>query len=195
MSTGRTGTHDPGMAFRNVYDAHVRFVWRVLLRLGVRESDLPDAVQDVFVVVHRKLPEFEQRSKMTTWLFTICARVASDRRQLAHRRYERPASEAPSGDLPSRVIDPEPNPDALLERRQARVILEEILGRMPEEQRTAFALFEIEGMSGEEIAQALDLPLGTVRSRLRLARAAFEQSVARLQAQERRAARLRPREA
>jgi RNA polymerase sigma-70 factor, ECF subfamily len=181
MSGGRADSGEATgalAAFRAVYDAHVRFVWRVLLRLGVRESDLPDAVQDVFVVVHRKLPEFEHRSKMTTWLFAICARVASDRRQLAHERREQPSSDLAPRD------DAQVDPGALVDRRRARALIDAIMNRMPEEQRTVFALFELEGMSGEEIAQALDVPVGTVRSRLRLARAAFDQSVARLQARE-----------
>ena len=70
------------MTFKEVYDEHFRFVWRSLRRLGVRESDVPDAVQDVFLVVHRRLAEFEGRSKVTTWLFGICFRVARDRRKL-----------------------------------------------------------------------------------------------------------------
>jgi RNA polymerase sigma-70 factor, ECF subfamily len=172
----------PSGAFREIYDAHVRFVWRVLLRLGVRESDLPDAVQDVFVVVHRKLPEFEPQAKMTTWLFAICSRVASDRRQVAHVRRELPASETPAREASWAGAEGAPDPAALVDRQRARALIEAILQRMPEEQRVVFALFELEGMSGDEIAEMLEVPAGTVRSRLRLARALFEQSVARWQA-------------
>jgi RNA polymerase sigma-70 factor (ECF subfamily) len=171
---------DDRETFRAVYDAHARFVWRVLLRLGVPERDLPDAVQDVFVVVHRKLPEFDPRAKMTTWLFSIGRRVASDRRQAAHARRE-----LPQGDPPDAPWSPEVAPDALVERQRARALLEAILRRMPEEQRIVFALFELEGMSGEQIAELLDVPVGTVRSRLRLARTLFDLAVARWQARER----------
>jgi RNA polymerase sigma-70 factor (ECF subfamily) len=76
------------MTFQEVYQEHFRFVWRSLRRLGVRESDVADAVQDVFVVVHRKIADFEGRSKVTTWLFGICLRVARDRRRLAHVRHD-----------------------------------------------------------------------------------------------------------
>src|SRR5262245_65871367 len=76
------------MTFREVYDEHFRFVWRSLRRLGVRESDVADAVQDVFVVVHRRLGDFEGRSKVTTWLYGICYRVAKDRRRVAYVRRE-----------------------------------------------------------------------------------------------------------
>jgi RNA polymerase sigma-70 factor (ECF subfamily) len=166
------------MEFRAIYDQHVAFVWRSLLRLGLPNGDVPDAVQDVFVVVHRKLGEFEGRSKPTTWLFGICMRVASDRRRRAHVRRERLTTSPPA------VIDAAEDADALLDQRRARLALEAILGRMPEEQRVVFVLFELEGMTGEDIAELLGVPVGTVRSRLRLARDEFERAVARLQARE-----------
>jgi RNA polymerase sigma-70 factor (ECF subfamily) len=169
------------MTFREVYDNHVRFVWRALLRLGVPERDVPDAVQDVFVVVHRRLSEFEGRSKISTWLFGISMRVAADRRRVAHARWERIDSEM----LPS-VGAKDPDAVALLERRRAREMLGDILDRMPEEQRIAFVLFELEGMSGDEIAELLEVSVGTVRSRLRLAREVFQEAVARVRARERR---------
>src|SRR5688572_24262740 len=74
------------LSLRALYEEHFQFVWRSLRRLGVREADVPDAVQDVFLVVHRKLPEFEGRSKVTTWLFGIALRVARDRQKLAYTR-------------------------------------------------------------------------------------------------------------
>ena len=168
------------MPFREFYDAHVRFVWRVLLRMGVRECDLPDVVQDVFVVVHRRLPAFDGRAKVTTWLFAICMRVASDRRRRAHVYRE-----LCSGQVQDSPSEEATDADAIVDRQRARVLLEAILDRMPDEQRIVFSLFEFEGMTGDEIAELLDVPVGTVRSRLRLARDAFEQSVERLRARER----------
>ncbi len=164
--------------FADFYRQHVRFAWRALVRLGVRESDVADAVQDVFMVVHRKLGQFEGRAKPTTWLFGICMRVASQRRRSSPLRREVPWEDDPSH---------EPIGDsghAALERGQARALLERILDKMPEEQRIAFVLFELEQLSAEEIAELLDIPEGTVRSRLRLARGVFERSIARLQALE-----------
>src|SRR5689334_15233045 len=76
-----------GLTFKEVYEEQFRFVWRSLRRLGVRESDVADAAQDVFLVVHRRLGEFEGRSKVSTWLYGICYRVARDRRRLAHVRH------------------------------------------------------------------------------------------------------------
>ena len=76
------------MEFKQVYDEHVAFVWRLLRRLGLPESALNDAVQDVFLVVFRRLPDFVQRAKLSTWLFRICMRVAKDYRRRAHVRHE-----------------------------------------------------------------------------------------------------------
>lgn len=160
-------------AFREVYDGNVRFVWRVLLRFGVPEDDLPDAVQDVFVVVHRKLPQFEGRSKLTTWLFEVCRRIAADRRRTDRACRELPDGDPIRGDAPTDV-------DWFVDRRRARALLERILENMTEEQRIVFVLFELDELGGDEIAELLDLPLGTVRSRLRLAREVFHRAAARL---------------
>lgn len=166
---------------RAIYDEHVSFVWKALRRLGVRESDLPDAVQDVFLVVHRKLPEFEGRSKVTTWLFGIAMRVARDRQRLAHVRRQVGDEEAVLA-----FVDESADVGAEAERRQAASMLEAILDSMPIEQRAVFTLFELDGMTGDAIAELLEVPLGTVYSRLRLAREAFQKCVARLKAQQER---------
>ena len=168
------------MTFREVYDEHFRFVWRTLRRLGVRESDVADAVQDVFVVVHRRLGEFEGRSKVTTWLYGICFRVAKDRRRLAHVRRE---VDDASGSLAERG-DERVDVAAEAEKKQGLELLETILDEMPLEQRAVFTLFELESMTGDQIAEMLELPLGTVYSRLRIARDVFKRSLGRLQARE-----------
>src|SRR6185436_2916784 len=154
-----------GSTFKEVYEEQFRFVWRALRRLGVRESDVADAAQDVFLVVHRRLEEFEGRSKVTTWLYGICYRVARDRRRLAHERHT-VEDEAEIHERPDHRADVA----AEAERRQGLALLEAILDEMPIEQRAVFTLFELDAMSGEGIAEALEIPLGTVYSRLRIAR-------------------------
>ncbi len=171
----------PGeMTFQEVYDEHFRFVWRSLRRLGVREDDVADAVQDVFLVVHRKLPEFEARSKVSTWLYGICMRVASDRRRLAYERRHTDADE-PLSDR----VDERADVAAEAERRQGLALLEAILDEIPLEQRAVFTLFELDQMTGEQIADLCAIPLGTVYSRLRLARDAFRGALGRMQARDR----------
>jgi len=170
---------EPSLTFHAIYEAHFQFVWRSLRRLGVREADVPDAVQDVFIVVHRKLPQFEGRSKVTTWLFGISLRVARDRQKLAFTRRQ-----VDDEDAVSSCVDTSADIAADLERKQGLQLLEAILDGMPIEQRAVFTLFELEGMTGDAIAELLEVPLGTVYSRLRLAREVFQRSVARLQARE-----------
>jgi RNA polymerase sigma-70 factor (ECF subfamily) len=164
---------------RDVYDEHFQFVWRSLRRLGVAEQDAKDVVQDVFIIVQRKLPEFRGESKLTTWLFGICMRVARDRRRLAHVRRE----VATGDDLGERLADEDVT--GMLERRQAAAILERILDDMPLEQRAVFTLFELEEKRCEEIAELLQIPIGTVYSRLRLARGVFQRGIQRREARER----------
>src|SRR4051812_12716939 len=145
------------LTFKEVYDEHFRFVWRSLRRLGVREDDVADAVQDVFLVVHRRIEEFEGRSKVTTWLYGICYRVGRDRKHLAHARREALDDDAELGEQ----ADDRADVSAEAERRQGLALLEAILDEMPIEQRAVFTLFELEALSGESIAETLEIPLGT----------------------------------
>ncbi len=165
--------------FREVYDEHFAFVWKSLRRLGVGEADVPDAVQEVFLVVHRKLGEFEGRSKLTTWLFGIALRVARDRQKLAvHRRQV--------SDEAVVLAEPDARADVhgAAERNEGLALLESILDAMPLEQRAVFVLYELDGRSSQEIAEMLDIPLGTTYSRLRLAREVFQRAASRHQARE-----------
>jgi RNA polymerase sigma-70 factor (ECF subfamily) len=168
------------MTLGEVYRDHFRFVWRALRRLGIPEADTQDATQEVFLVVHRKLAEFEGRSRMTTWLFSICLHVARSRRRKAHVRLE-VFDEASL----ERHEDTSADLEANLQRRQGLALLESILDEMDLDQRVVFSLFELESLSGEEIRALLEIPLGTVYSRLRLGREAFRQCLSRAQARER----------
>ena len=165
------------MTLKEVYDEHFHFVWRSLRRLGVRDADVFDVAQDVFLVVHRKLAEFKGRSKMTTWLFAICMNVARDWHRAGARR------EVPDGDVAAgSKRDSSSDLAADVERRRRLALLEDILDQLVLEQRTVFVLFELEGMGGIEIAELLDVPVGTVHSRLRLAREAFRKVTTRMEA-------------
>jgi RNA polymerase sigma-70 factor (ECF subfamily) len=154
------------MSFDEVYAAHFAFVWRVLRTFGVAEAGLEDAAQDVFVVVHRRLPEFEGRSALTTWLFAIARRVACAHRR-KHDRTEQLADE------PAGAADT----FAAFSRAQAAATVMEILDTMDEDKRIVFALVELEQLSVPEVARMLELNLNTAYSRLRLARHAFELAV------------------
>lgn len=168
----------PADQLERVYRAHFGFVWRSLRHLGVPERELPDATQDVFLVVHRKLDAFDGNAKMTTWLYAVCLRVGSDRRRRAHVRREILRESDPD------VADAASDASIHVEQRQGRELLYSILDAMPPEQRAVFTLFEIEGVGREDIAEMLQIPPGTVASRLRLARSTFRRAAERVRARE-----------
>jgi RNA polymerase sigma-70 factor (ECF subfamily) len=162
------------MTFEDVYAEPFEFVWRTLRRLGVPVADLPDVAQEVFLVVHRRLGDFEERAKVTTWLFRISARAARDRRRRAHVRREISAEESLLD-----AVDPASDPSRARERADEHALLEQGLSALDQEQREVFTAFELEGMPGHAIAAALEIPLGTVYSRLRLGRERFRQGITR----------------
>jgi len=147
---------------REVFDAHAAWVLRVLGHLGVLDADVPDASQEVFLVVHRKLAGFEGRSSLRTWLYGICVRVAAARRRAGRRRAE-----------PALLSPPEtpPSPQDALERRRDTERLRAILASLDGEKREVFVLFEIEGLTMKEVTEAIGCPLQTGYTRLHAARA------------------------
>jgi RNA polymerase sigma-70 factor, ECF subfamily len=154
--------------FDEVYATHVAFVWRVLRTFGLAGAQLEDAVQDVFLVVHRRLPEWEGRAAMTTWLFAIARRVAASHRRRA------------GGDRTEALVDePAGGADtfAAMSRAEAAATVVQILQQLDEDKRIVFALVELEQLSVPEVARTLGLNLNTAYSRLRLARHAFELAV------------------
>jgi RNA polymerase sigma-70 factor (ECF subfamily) len=157
--------------FDEIYAAHVTFVWRVARTLGVADAHIEDAVQDVFVVVHRRLREFEGRAAITTWLFAIARRIAA-----GYRRRDLVPSE-PLVDQFAAGTDT----FADLSRAEAAARVLAILAELDEDKRIVFALVELEQLPVPEVARMLDIKLNTAYSRLRLARKAFE----RLRAKER----------
>jgi RNA polymerase sigma-70 factor (ECF subfamily) len=162
--------------FEAVYRSHFRFVWRTLSRFGVRDADLMDMSQNVFVIVHRQLAGFEGRSELTTWLFSICRLVAKDYRRSAHIRREIVVDAREIGQR-------QPVQAGTLTRLDSQrlsELLEVILNSIPDKFRVVFVMFELDKMSGDEIARFLNVPEGTVRSRLRLARKAFNRKIKQL---------------
>jgi len=161
----------PRLKFEAVYEAQAAFVWRSLKRLGVRDADLEDVAQEAFVVVHRKLPDFEGRSSVKTWVFGICLRVASDYRKRAHV-----AREDITDDVPDTAVDA--SQGEALAKKQARALLDKVLDQLDADKRATFVMFELEQMPMAEIAEAMEVPLQTAYARLYAARKHVEQAVA-----------------
>jgi RNA polymerase sigma-70 factor (ECF subfamily) len=166
--------------FEKAFEAHAPFAWRSLARLGVPERDLEDVCQEVFVVVLKRLPSFEGRSALRTWIYGICRGVAANhRRRVSHQR------ELPAQDVVELAGDHAQDASALdaLLARESRALLEALLAQLPEAQREVLVLYEIEELTAVEIAEALDCPQSTVFSRLYAARAAIANALKRLRAQ------------
>lgn len=164
----------------SIYHEHSDFVWRNLLRLGVERDEALDAVQDVFLIVHEQIDHFEGRCALTTWLFTICRSIAHRRRIQAKRRRDQLAET----DIDT-AIDLRADVGRAAEHNQDLVLLASILDGLDPEQRNVFILFELERMTGEDIGVILGIPVGTVYSRLQLARTAFRQALSRHEARTR----------
>src|SRR6478609_321544 len=161
-----------------VYEAHFRYVWRCLRSLGVHDAQLDDALQDVFVIVQRKLPEFDGGAQLRTWLYAIALRISRKYRERARR--EPTSLEATPENQPELVLTHSGEGAALQNERLA--LARAALEALSDEQREVFVLARVEQMSAPEISSVVEIPLNTVYSRLRAARLAFEGEVARLKA-------------
>jgi RNA polymerase sigma-70 factor (ECF subfamily) len=143
----------------------------------VHESDLLDQAQEAFLVVHSLLPDYDATRPVRPWLFAIAYRIASRYRALArHRREVR-------GEAPFEPVDPTPAADQKLEQAEARELLLEAIQGIDLPRRAVFILSEVEEQSMTDIAAALQIPVNTAYSRLRLAREDFERTARRILAQ------------
>jgi len=155
--------------------AEVAAVWRLLRRLGTPSSEVDDATQEVFLIVLQRAPEI-RAGKLRSFTYGVALRVARESARRAARRPLELDESRFSGSSSESIEDS-------VDRSKARALLDELLQEMPYDLRVVFVLFEIEELSTFEIADALELPRGTVASRLRRAREDFQARVARLRAQ------------
>jgi RNA polymerase sigma-70 factor (ECF subfamily) len=166
------------LTFEQVYGAHFSFVWRSARRLGARDGALDDVVQEVFVVVHRRLADFEGGSSLPTWLFGITARVVRDQRRSTRRRD------------PGCEVDPDTlraqggGPAETAEKAEAVRLLHALLDELDDDRREVFVMAELEQMAMPEIAKALGINVNTGYARLRTARQEFEQALGRHRARD-----------
>lgn len=175
------------LSFETVYRAHAKTVSRWASRLLGPGGDCEDVVQEVFIVVRHKLPRFDGAAEITTWLYEITVRVVQDWRR--RRRWwswvtgrgpspSRSRAQTPPSLPGGGAHDPVPR----LEGRERVLRFYRILDRLPEVYRTTFILFEVEGLSGERIAEITGARLGTVWVRLARARRTFIQRMRQLEA-------------
>jgi RNA polymerase sigma-70 factor, ECF subfamily len=152
-----------------VFSAHADFVCRSLRRLGVRSADVDDALQEVFLVVYRRLADYEDRGLMRAWLFSISRQVSGH----YHRGFKR-SQERERGLVVSVTA---PDLEEIVALREAERIVDSFLEQLDEPQRLVFYLADVEGLTAPEIAAALSVNLNTVYGRLRKARQRFERVI------------------
>lgn len=162
----------PVADFRSVYDEGVDFVCRTLRRFGIPEHALADAAQDVFVVVHRRLADYDRSRPLKPWLAGIAVRVASD-----YRRRASSLADARSEVASPELLDPRAPDDGGTREREARELVARGLAALDDDKRMVFVLHELEGFSMPEIADSVEVPLNTLYSRLRAARVEFTATV------------------
>ena len=164
MTTGGSRRVDVS-DFRALYEDWVVDVVRWVRALGAGASEQDDLVQQVFVVVYRRLPDFDGKN-LAGWLYRITANQIRDFRRLRWIKHIFKRSVPLSSRLPS----PGPTPLSILETKDQHVLLERLLSTLSQAQRAAFVMFEIDGYTGEEIADVQQVSINTVRARIHRAR-------------------------
>jgi RNA polymerase sigma-70 factor (ECF subfamily) len=164
-----------GSRFNDFYGQHAQFVARSLCRLGIRDELLDDALQEVFLIVYRKLPELDAAEHEKTWVFRITMNVAANLRRQTQRWHRKLGGGTAA--LPEGSTSEEEQLSRLL-HDEKRALLYRVLDGLDEDKRMVFVLHELEQLGVPEVAAALGLNLNTAYSRLRAARAAFERGVA-----------------
>lgn len=178
QTTHRDNAIGTEIAFGDVYEQYFDFIWRSARRLGVPNDNLDDAVQDVFLTVHRRLKEFRGDSSIRTWLFGILLHTV--------RGYRRTAKRKPTCFLhPESVVDSkQPGPHESAAKGEAVELLYQFLDNLDDDKRMVFVQAELEQMTAQEISETMGINANTVYSRLRSARQAFEEAVIRYQARD-----------
>ncbi|MEM7153711.1 MAG: sigma-70 family RNA polymerase sigma factor [Myxococcota bacterium] len=169
-SSDRDGRPAPALEeLAAVYQEHIGFVWRVVARMGVPREAVPDVAQDVFLVVHRRLPDFDGRASMRAWLAGICRGVVRNHlRASARRRRRLELLPPPQADAPE------------AERMELGDLVARCIDGLDEDQRDALVLVDIEGLAPAEVARTLGVSRNTIYSRVRLARAKLRERLAAL---------------
>ncbi len=169
------GPSHAGATLGDIYEVHFDFVWRNLRRMGIPDSAAEDAAQDVFLVAHRRLSDFQHRSSVTTWLFGILLRVASDYRRTNARHVARLASVRVER---AAITQQDPSPHELLTRSRAVRLLQALLDTLDEDKRAILVMVELEEITVADAAKTLSLNNNTAHARLRAARIQFQDALA-----------------
>jgi RNA polymerase sigma-70 factor (ECF subfamily) len=163
-------------SFQQLYAEYFRFVWSSARRLGVKPAAMDDVVQEIFLVIHRRMHTLRQPESLRSWIYSVARRTVS-----AHHRRQR-KRDAQDYALARHTQAQEAaqlTPQELTEQGEEAKVLWDLLNELDAAKREVLTLVEIEGMTAPEVAEALQIPLNTVYSRLRTARLAFDAAFGR----------------
>jgi RNA polymerase sigma-70 factor (ECF subfamily) len=164
--------------FPVLYEEHFELVWRTARRLGIPEPSADDVVQDVFLVLHRRLAEYDGRP-VKRWILGITFHVVADYRRRYWRKDAPCVPQPADSDGDVLLASTAPGPSAEAEQYEQIRLLEHLLSQMAEDRREVLVLAELEELSVPEIAELLGANVNTVYTRLRSARQEFEKLFAR----------------
>jgi RNA polymerase sigma-70 factor (ECF subfamily) len=160
-------------AFDALFRAYEKRVYNLAYRLSGSYDEANDISMDAFLRVYQALRLFRGEANFSTWLFRIVTNVYLDRRKRMKNKMHLSLEEyieLEENSVARQVEDPAPTPDRQAERRERNEIIQKAVSELPDYQRAMIVLYHTEGLSYEEIAEAMDLPIGTVKSRLNRAR-------------------------
>ncbi len=169
-------------AFNALIRKHETRAYQYAFRLTRNPEEAADIVADGFVRVHNALKNFKGQSAFTTWLYRILTNCYLDARKKEKNRVTTSLEavlQTPDGDVERQIEDTSPSPYDDLERTSRETTIEDAVGLLPEYQRAMIVMYHAESMTYEEIAAALDLPVGTVKSRLNRARISLRELLVR----------------
>jgi RNA polymerase sigma-70 factor (ECF subfamily) len=176
---------DAPLDFSAIYDEHFAFVWRTARRLGVPEAAADDVVQDVFLVVHRRLHDYDGVTPVKYWILGMVVRVVAGHRRTFARKQSRDVPHAVDRDGAETLLSPDPAPVEQAEQAEALRLVVMLLDELDADKREVLVLAQFEEMSAVEIGACLGLNVNTVSGRLRAARRAFDAAYARHRARSR----------
>jgi RNA polymerase sigma-70 factor (ECF subfamily) len=165
--------------FDAVYEEHFAFAWRTARRLGVPEAAADDVVQDVFLVVHRRLADYDGRTPVRFWVLGIVTRVVADHRRSYWRKDSKNVPPLVDKDGAETMPSPTPAPHDRAEQAETFRLVMSLLDEIDKDKREVLVLSQFEEMSAVEIAECLGLNVNTVYGRLRAAREAFDAAYTR----------------
>ena len=163
------------VAFTELYERTRGLAWRVLYRVVGNSADLEDLLQESYLQLMRALKGYRGESRVTTFLHRVCVNVG-----LMHLRSKRRRPEEPTDLLPEQAAPESADPERAAQVKQAAALVQRALATMGEEKAQVFVYHDLLGLKPEEIAELVEVPVNTVRSRLNRARAEFTAAVSKL---------------